>query len=78
MSSRCGGGGKQACLGEFSKSPPGNAQLRAPLSACEQPGLVSTLICMAVGHPRQGMCMDISIHESWELYQAYSARTDPE
>jgi len=29
------------------------AQLRAPLSPCKQPGLVSTLTCIAVGHPQQ-------------------------
>jgi len=34
------------CLGEFSQ----NAQLRAP---CKQPGPVSTLIFIAVGHPQQ-------------------------
>jgi len=29
------------------------AQLRAPLSSCNQPGPVLTLICIAVGHPQQ-------------------------
>jgi len=30
-----------------------NAQLRAPLSPCKQPGPVLTLVCIAVGHPQQ-------------------------